>query len=136
MSRPILILDDDRDLLALLRRAVEQMGYPVVTATDAPTALELSEQRDPQLIIADLMLPHVDGEAFLEQYRRQRSGQRTCPVMLLTASAQRKKVARRMEVQATLAKPFSLADLKELVQELVSDEQGPDPEGEGHGHHR
>ncbi|MFW5875256.1 MAG: response regulator [Myxococcota bacterium] len=134
MSRPILILDDDRDLLALLRRAVEQMGYPVVTATDAPTALELSEQREPQLIIADLMLPRIDGEAFLEQYRRQWPQRRPCPVMLLTASAQREKVARRMEVQAALAKPFSLADLKEVVRELISDEQGAEPEGERHGH--
>lgn len=116
--RPILILDDDTDLLGLLVRALRSEGHRVISATNAADALALSAEEEPALIIADLMLPHVDGEAFLEEYRRQWPESR-CPVMLLTASATREKVAERMGVSATLPKPFALEDLRALVRELT-----------------
>lgn len=121
--RPILVLDDDRDLLDLLSRALRAEGYRVVTAADSASALALSATEEPSLIIADLMLPHVDGEAFLRQYRRQWPESR-CPVVLLTASAQREAVAKRMQVRAALAKPFSLDELRTLVRDLLSAPQG------------
>jgi DNA-binding response OmpR family regulator len=126
--RPILILDDDADLLGLLKRALQREGRSVMTATDAATALDLSARERPALIIADLMLPHVDGETFLRQYRRQWPDS-TCPVMLLTASAVRQEVAERMQVTASLPKPFALDDLRALVAELTSDEGSVDSEG-------
>jgi DNA-binding response OmpR family regulator len=116
--RPILILDDDPDLLALLARALRSEGYRVMSATSAADALALSAREEPALIIADLMLPHVDGEAFLQAYRRQWPD-RSCPVMLLTASALREEVAKRMGVSAALPKPFSLDDVRALVRELT-----------------
>ncbi|MFW6050860.1 MAG: response regulator [Myxococcota bacterium] len=129
VSRPVLILDDDRELLELLRRAVEATGRRVRTAPDSTRALEVCGEEEPGLIIADLMLPHVDGEAFLEQYRR-RWPRSSAPVVLLTASAQREKVARRMRVDAALGKPFSLDELRAVVEGLLSEEQraGTQPE--------
>lgn len=116
--RSILILDDDTDLLGLLERALRTEGYHVVSATNAADALALCDDAEPALVIADLMLPHVDGEAFLEQYRRRWPHSR-CPVILLTASALREEVAERMGVSATLPKPFALDDLRALVRELT-----------------
>lgn len=117
-SSPILILDDDVELLGLLARALQNDGYRVVTATSSAEALELAREREPALIIADLMMPHVDGEAFLQQYRH-RWRDSACPVMLLTASAQRRAVAERMGVQASLSKPFTLDDVRALIGELL-----------------
>jgi two-component system, OmpR family, response regulator MprA len=121
--RTILLMDDDPDLLALLARALAKDGFRVVKATNVAQALELSAREEPHLIIADLMMPHVDGEAFLARYR-QRWPDSTCPVMLLTASIQRDEVARRMRVDASLPKPFMLDELRGLVRELTSPDQG------------
>lgn len=120
-TQPILILDDDQDLLTLVRRALERAGHVVVTATSAAEALALAADTPPALIVADLMLPHVDGEAFLKQYRSHHPD-RFCPVILLTASVQRREVADRMHVQATLEKPFALDDLCALVEDFASAE--------------
>lgn len=110
---PILVLDDDPDLLELVRRALEHEGWRVVTAPDAETAFAAFERERPCLMFVDLMLPHVDGESFLEQLRG-RWGQ-IPPVVLLTASEARVRVAERLEADATLAKPFDLADVRALA---------------------
>lgn len=117
-TQPILVLDDDQDLLTLVRRALEREGHAVVTAKSAAEALSLSADTPPALIIADLMLPHVDGEAFLRRYR-QNHPDHMCPVILVTASAQRREVADRMHVQATLEKPFAFEDLCALVHDIT-----------------
>ncbi len=68
----------------------------------------------PQLMIVDLMLPNEDGEAFLNLFRR-RWRDSGVPVILLSASARREAIAERLEVCASVAKPFFTEDIRDLV---------------------
>ena len=61
MSKLILIVDDERRLLNLLREYLEQDGYQVETATNGREALFAARDHKPDLIILDLMMPEMDG---------------------------------------------------------------------------
>ena len=112
--RPILVLDDDPHVRALLATILEKSGFKVVSASDARSALAQCEVEIPQLMIVDLMLPVEDGEAFLDKFRLRHHAENV-PVIVLSASARRDSVARRVNASATLAKPFTAQDLRALV---------------------
>ncbi len=80
-SRPILVVDDDRKIVALVRAYLEREGYRVVSAYDGREALQRARTDDPALIVLDLMLPEVDG---LEVMRILRA-ESDVPVLMLTA---------------------------------------------------
>jgi CheY-like chemotaxis protein len=116
----ILVLDDDPDLVGLVRRVLEGEGWTVRSAFDAREALKLCEESMPCLLLVDLMLPHMDGEAFLSELR-SRFPDTSPKVALLTASAVREEVAERAEVDASLPKPFELDDVRALVRQLCGE---------------
>ena len=120
--RPVLVLEDDADLRHMLTRFLEHLGYRVADAADAAGALRLCEREKPCLIFADLMLPHMDGEAFVAELQR-RLGADTPPVVLLSASAIRHEVARRVGAAASLGKPFTLDDLRDIAWRFAHSER-------------
>ena len=71
------------------------------------------------LMIVDLMLPVEDGEIFLREFRR-RFRNVNVPVVLLSASSARGDIARRLGVEATLAKPFVAQDLRDVVSDVAA----------------
>ncbi len=107
MSARILIVDDDEDIRAYLEVTLELAGFEVVQAEDGETGLQAAFERDPGLIVLDVMMPGLDG---LEVLRRLRSDSRTShlPVILLTAKAQAEDTVAGLEVGADdyVTKPF------------------------------
>ena len=71
---PVLIVDDDPDLRALLRRMLEREGYAVDEADNGRSALERVREHTPGAILLDLMMPEMDGFEFLEELRRDEAG--------------------------------------------------------------
>lgn len=116
----ILVLDDDPSVRHMLQVLLEQDGHQVVTAGDVRSALAQCAVQLPDLMVVDLMLPIEDGEMFLREFRR-RWRHSEVPVILLSASTARNDIARRLEVEATLAKPFFAEDLRELVASLAEE---------------
>ncbi len=114
---PILVLDDDPDVLALVRRILEHDGCRVETAADPREALAMIERERPSLLIVDLMLPRMDGEDFLRMVG-SRFDPRP-PVVVLSASAVRQEVVERTGAEASLAKPFQIEDLLDVVRRLT-----------------
>ncbi len=114
----LLVLDDDADVRRIVTLALARDGHRILQAADVPHALELLGHEVPDLLIVDLMLPHVDGEDFLREMARRLP--RRPPVLLLTASASRKEVARRLGVEASLEKPFDLDELRALTRYLLA----------------
>ncbi len=95
-------------------------GHGVIAAADVRSALAQCHVQMPDLMIVDLMLPVEDGEMFLREFRRRwRDAQ--VPVIVLSASTARNEIARRLDVDATLPKPFSGQDLRDLVHKLTSE---------------
>lgn len=85
MPKRILIVDDEQDILDLLRFNLENEGYETITATDGLQALESAKSR-PDLIILDVMLPGKDGWEVMRELRQSQLTQ-NIPVIFLTAKA-------------------------------------------------
>ncbi|MBO0686125.1 MAG: response regulator, partial [Candidatus Dormibacteraeota bacterium] len=66
----ILLVDDDTKIVELLRVYLMRAGFDVLVATDGRSALDLIREREPRLIVLDLMLPEMDGWAVTQEVRR------------------------------------------------------------------
>jgi len=117
----ILVVEDERQLGRLIVRELEAAGYEVAHALDGREALQLFEQRAPELIVLDWMLPGVDG---LEVLRRLRAGS-AVPVLMLTARAEEVDRVVGLEVGADdyLTKPFGSRELVARVRALLRREE-------------
>jgi two-component system response regulator MprA len=114
----VLVVDDDRPVLAMLERTLAAEGYEVRTARDGPAALVAVERAAPDLIVLDVMLPGMDGLAVA---RRLRARGLALPILLLTA---RDAVAERVAgldagADDYLVKPFAAEELMARVRALL-----------------
>jgi len=116
-SRPILVVDDDRKIVALVRAYLEREGYHVITAYDGREALRQARAEDPALIVLDLMLPEVDG---LEVMRLLHADS-DVPVLMLTArsSLPERIIGLERGADDYLPKPFSPAELVVRVKAVL-----------------
>ncbi len=116
-TQPILVVDDDRKIVALVRAYLEREGYRVVAAYDGREALERARSDDPALIVLDLMLPEVDG---LEVMRILRA-ESNVPVLMLTArsSLPERIIGLERGADDYLPKPFSPAELVVRVKAVL-----------------
>ena len=105
----ILIVEDERELNALLRRHLEDEGHRVLQAFDGPGALTIAEREHLDLVVLDWMLPGLDG---LEVSRRVRR-RSIVPILMLTARSEEVDRVLGLEVGADdyLTKPFSIREL-------------------------
>lgn len=78
--RLVLVVDDDQEMLRMVSYVLELEGYGVAVATDGKAALALFEERSPDLVILDIVMPELDGFQVLDLIR-QRSN---IPVIMLT----------------------------------------------------
>jgi len=122
MSKPvILIVDDQADLRKLIILTLGYGEYELVEAVDGPRAIEACKQHAPDLILLDLMLPGGMDGIEICQWVRSDPGLSDTRVVLLTAAdqaAQRQR-AEDVGVDHYLPKPFSPAELRELVRSLL-----------------
>jgi len=116
----ILIIDDEEDLIELVRYNLEREGFQVKGATDGESGLDLASKETPDLVIVDLMLPGIDG---LEVCRALRSGSRTSsiPVIMLTAKSAEADRIVGLELGADdyVTKPFSPRELAARVKAVL-----------------
>jgi len=113
----ILVVEDEHELAALIRRQLEGEGHTALTANDGPTALLIAAQARPDLVILDWMLPGLDGLAVMRRLR-ERS---TVPVLMLTARDDEADRVLGLEVGADdyMTKPFSLRELMARVRAIL-----------------
>jgi|GEM_PF-1163385 len=85
-TRPVLVVEDDASSREMLVRLVEKAGLAARTAKDGKEALEIVAVERPQLVLLDLMMPHVDGFDFVERLRANELGA-DIPVLVVTAKS-------------------------------------------------
>jgi DNA-binding response OmpR family regulator len=129
--KKVLIIEDEKEILELVKLYIERGGYRVVTATNGTEGLKAVKTERPDLIILDLMLPEVDG---LEVCKRIRNAPETAtlPIIMLTAKAEEFDTVIGLELGADdyVTKPFSPKALVSRVKALLrrvdqSREEGP-----------
>lgn len=110
--RRILVVEDEPDLRSLLDRHLDRAGYQVLLAEDGLEALERAWSEPLDLILLDLMLPHVDGIEVCRRLKRDRRTSRI-PVVMLTAKAETNDRIAGLEIGADdyITKPFNLQEL-------------------------
>ena len=116
----VLVIDDETDLIELVRYNLEKEGFGVKSAADGETGLTLAAQEQPDLILLDVMLPGIDG---LEVCRTLRSQPRTAhiPLIMLTARGAEPDRVVGLELGADdyVTKPFSPRELTARVKALL-----------------
>jgi DNA-binding response OmpR family regulator len=122
---PILVVDDEPSIVALLRLTLEQHGYRVETASNGVEALQKIIARKPRLLILDVMMPEMDGFELLRHVRDE-PDLADLPVIVLTAKSQDADVATGYEAGADmyLTKAFHPDELLRFVRRLL-----PPPNG-------
>src|SRR5437870_8580485 len=120
MSTRILVVEDDPDIAHLVARYLDKGGFTTELAASGRDAITAISQRRPDLLVLDLMLPHVDG---LEVCRVVRANSETAalPIIMLTARAEESERITGLELGADdyLAKPFSPNELVARVRALL-----------------
>lgn len=118
MGKRILVIDDERSILELVRMNLELAGYEVVTGESGQEALQLVASCRPELLILDVMLPDQSGYYVLRHLREQ--GERL-PVIMLTAKGEREDriLGLRLGADDYVTKPFSSEELILRVQAVL-----------------
>ena len=111
-SRPILIVDDDLDILAVEHAMLTDHGFSVREAHDGAEALRAMDEDPPAMIVLDVQMPGIDGPTFARELRMRL---KHVPLVIVTGVADPKREADRCNAEAFLRKPFHSDDLLRLV---------------------
>jgi CheY-like chemotaxis protein len=121
-KKTIMVVDDNPDIITIVRTILEGKGYSVLSATSGPELLELLKTQKPDLIILDIMMPEMDG---LEVLTRLKSLTETAtiPVILLTAKVQYEDVLGGYKLGADyyITKPFTSTQLVNGINLLLGE---------------
>ena len=117
---PILVIDDDEDIRDVLEMALESMGYCVEQAGGGAEALRLMEDGPkPSLVLLDMMMPDMDGEAVLSAMRRA-PALADIPVVLVTGHAAAQEKALELNAASALVKPIQYDELASTVERFAT----------------
>lgn len=116
----ILVVDDEQDLVKLIRYHLEKEGYKVISAFNGGDALFLTRKERPKLIILDLMLPGIDGLEICKKLKADQELAHTAIVML-TAKGEESDITLGLKLGADdyMTKPFSPKELVARVQAVL-----------------
>jgi DNA-binding response OmpR family regulator len=118
----ILVVEDEKDLLKLLKLTFEKAGFGVLTAKDAETGLDLARSEPLDLVVLDVMLPKMDGLEMCQTLRRELEA----PILMLSARKGELDRALGLKLGADdyVAKPFSFVELMARVESLLRRSNG------------
>lgn len=119
--KKILMVDDEEDILKVLRFRLEANDYEVLTASDGQEGLNKARSEKPDLVILDLMLPKLDGYKVCRMLKFDEAC-KSIPIIIFTAKAQRKdeELGMEMGADAYISKPFEPEILLAKIKELLS----------------
>lgn len=120
-GKTILLVDDDRDILAAMTAALSDMGPQIVTAMNGNDALTEASEHNPDLVVLDMMLPGRSGFLVMEKLKRGKKKTDPPRVIMITGNqgARHKVYAESLGVDVYLNKPFRMERLLESVKKLL-----------------
>ncbi|OGR56263.1 MAG: hypothetical protein A3I11_03880 [Elusimicrobia bacterium RIFCSPLOWO2_02_FULL_39_32] len=116
----VMVVDDENDVVELIKFMLEKDGHQVVTASNGQEALDKVEATMPELIILDIMMPEMDGYT-VNTRLQEKDETRTIPVIILTAKGQMKDLFELgSNVVAFMEKPFDPRGLRDKIREILA----------------
>jgi DNA-binding response OmpR family regulator len=117
MTQTILVVDDKKELLTMVKLYLAQEGFRVVTAMDGQEALFVARYERPDLILLDLMMPQMGGYEFMRAYTREAE----TPIVILTAKLEENDKVLGLELGADdyVTKPFSMRELTARIRAVL-----------------
>ena len=114
MSKRVLIVDDEKNIVDILSFNLKKEGFEILTAYDGEAAIDQFMRNNPSLILLDVMLPLLDG---FEVCRRIRQTDRITPIIMLTAREEETDKVLGLDIGADdyITKPFSLRELQARI---------------------
>jgi DNA-binding response OmpR family regulator len=127
----VLIVEDDDSMAVALRDGFEYEGFAVTLARDGATGLRLANEREPDLVVLDVMLPKMSG---LDVCKAIRAGGSPVPIIMLTARGQEidKVLGLKLGADDYVTKPFGFLELMARVEALLRRTSGRAPDLETH----
>jgi CheY-like chemotaxis protein len=114
----ILVVDDDAGLQHVLQMTLEDEGYTVLAASDGQAALTLATHHVPRLVLLDLMMPRMNGVAFVAELE-QRGLRQQIAILIVSADRYAREIAATMNVDGFIAKPFDIVPFIAEVRRLA-----------------
>lgn len=123
MSQTILVVDDEPEIVRLVRAYLEEAGFRVVIASDGQEALYVARHEKPDLVVLDVLMPRMDGLEFTRRIRRERD----IPIIMLTARVEETDRIVGLELGADdyVTKPFSPREVVARVRAVLRRTQAP-----------
>lgn len=120
MQDTVLVVEDESDVVDLLRYNLSRAGFGVMIANDGVEGLEMARKNRPDIIVLDLMLPRMDGLAVCKALKREAETEQM-PIVMLTAKSEPNERVNGLELGADdyVTKPFSPRELVLRVQALL-----------------
>ena len=121
-AKKILVVDDEKKIVDIVKAYLEKEGYQVVVAYDGISALELAKSQSPDLIVLDLMLPEISGWDVCRQLRKNSD----TPIIMLTARDEVPDRIVGLELGADdyITKPFSPNELVSRIRAVLRRSEG------------
>ncbi len=123
MASRIVIIEDEKDIVRLLKYNLEKEGYSTLSAHDGEAGLELARKEKPDLILLDLMLPKLDGMQVCRRLRQESQ----VPIIMLTAKKEEIDRIIGLELGADdyVTKPFSVRELLARIKTILRRSKAP-----------
>jgi len=120
MKKKILIVDDNPDLISILRVQLENKGYDTVQATNGMQAVDIATAQLPDLILMDIMMPVMDGLQATSLIREHPNTEST-PIIAMTAkvTSENKLECLQSGCDGHIAKPFTSKQLVSIIEKLL-----------------
>ena len=120
-TKTVLLAEDEPNIVESLTFLLERAGFKIKVASDGRQALDTALEKQPAVLVLDLMLPELDGYEVLRRLRVDPRGEKL-PVLMLTAKGQRIDRETALECGADLfmTKPFANSEIIAAVVELAS----------------
>lgn len=113
----ILVVDDDPEITRMIELCLRPKNHEVIVASDGEIALKKALEKKPQIIIADIVMPNMDGPTFINNLW-DKMNDRSIPVIFLTgliSKAEEKMQRQIIGNQFFIAKPFTAVELHEMI---------------------
>lgn len=120
MTKKILIVDDEKDIVETLKFIIESDGYECIVAYDGEEALNLAKTQNPDLIILDVMLPKINGYKVCRLLKFD-AKYKHIPILMVTARTQHedKIIGEETGANEYITKPFDIDTISNLVKQYL-----------------